>query len=412
VTQTKRSFVPADTAAADAKPGTAAFAIFSVSSGEARRDGEYHIVPGKLFEVGAWPDKEFSLSENEADRAIRQASSGPLPLDIEHKPSILDGALGEIRRVWREGKNLQAEFAVPDWLWNVTKGAGKPLRVSATWERATKRLKGAAWVLDPRIKDAELVAAFSKREDRQKPFAAREPCVKSTFGAGELTTRPPRQQGDPRRGIGHRSCVRGGAYMTPAQKKLRELLAARGVGDKLSDDDLDAVFAEEIAEKVKRDAEAFADKWIRTEKRAMPHEREYLIAMFTVAAQDDHRSEDGTVTFSLADVPKKTARTALLEAALGARERHGLTEERLRDPAEGSQGGKKGDAQFSERSSASSGDDDLTLPARYPDRRDPDPEDDDPASVSPERLEKLLKTTPLGEAVLSDLKMNRNGGGR
>jgi len=115
---------------------------------------------GKIFQVGSYPDKQFDLKEPEADAAIASMSE-PIPANIEHRPSPLDGALGELKRVWREGVELFAECSIPKWLDEHLKEKGVPLQPSLEWDRSTKQIKGVAWVNFPRIEDAALMSAFS-----------------------------------------------------------------------------------------------------------------------------------------------------------------------------------------------------------------------------------------------------------
>lgn len=49
---------------------------------------------GKIFECGDYPDKAFSLTEEEATAAA--AAFTPVPLDLEHLPTVLDGKLGRL----------------------------------------------------------------------------------------------------------------------------------------------------------------------------------------------------------------------------------------------------------------------------------------------------------------------------
>jgi hypothetical protein len=122
-----------------------------------RTEGDFVIRQGKFFEIGDWPDKEFRLTEAEADAALSEFMGGPL--NVEHAPSLFDGRLGMIRRLWRQGKDILAEYAIPKWLHEIT--GGEPLKISSEWDRKTKRPLGAALVLHPRIHDAAMMAAFS-----------------------------------------------------------------------------------------------------------------------------------------------------------------------------------------------------------------------------------------------------------
>ena len=116
-------------------------------------EGDFVLRRGKYFELGDYPDKEFSLSESEADEALRSFTGAPI--NLEHTPTLFDGKLGRIKRLWREGRDLLAEYAIPAWLHAVT--GGEPLRISSEWDRATKRPIGAALVLSPRIQDAVMM---------------------------------------------------------------------------------------------------------------------------------------------------------------------------------------------------------------------------------------------------------------
>ena len=118
--------------------------------------GDFVVRQGTFFQVGEYPDKQFSLTEAEADAAI--ARFAPVPLNIEHIPTIFDGKLGMVRRIWREGKNLLAEYVIPRWLHDVTQGAA--IKISSEWSRSTKQAQGGAFVLHPRVADAVMLAAF------------------------------------------------------------------------------------------------------------------------------------------------------------------------------------------------------------------------------------------------------------
>ena len=125
-------------------------------------EGDFVLRRGKYFELGDYPDKEFSLNETEADVALNGFTR--MPINLEHTPTLFDGKLGWVRRLWREGRDLIAEYAIPAWLHRVT--GGEPIRISSEWDRTTKRPIGAALVLSPRIEDAVMMAASGgKREE-------------------------------------------------------------------------------------------------------------------------------------------------------------------------------------------------------------------------------------------------------
>lgn len=112
---------------------------------------------GKVFEIGDFPDKRFSLSSNEADAAI--AGFSPVPLNLEHMPTVLNGELGDLKKIWRDGSTIFGEMEVPGWF---KEAFGDKVKASLEWN-ASKSIEGCAIVENPRIEDAELVAAFSSR---------------------------------------------------------------------------------------------------------------------------------------------------------------------------------------------------------------------------------------------------------
>lgn len=136
----------------------AEMAAFSV--GEATDAGDYVLRSGKVFEVGDYPDKGFSLSTEEARQSV--ASFTPVPNDIEHRPSILDGKLGELRTVALsgDGKSLIGTVAIPKWLHESIGDA--PLKTSLAFDRATKRIAKNGLVLTPRVTDAALFGAYAE----------------------------------------------------------------------------------------------------------------------------------------------------------------------------------------------------------------------------------------------------------
>lgn len=128
---------------------------------EPRVEGESVIRTGKFFECGTeftdMHGRKFGISEAEADALLPAASEGYL--NVEHAPSFLDGLMGSIRRYWRDGKDILAEYAINKHLHALTEG--RPIKVSSEWDAQTKRPLGAAFVLHPAVKDAVMLTAFS-----------------------------------------------------------------------------------------------------------------------------------------------------------------------------------------------------------------------------------------------------------
>ena len=136
-------------------------AIFTLdleASVESEGRVRYH---GKGFEAGSYPDKHFSITEGEQVEAVADFT-GPVAGNYEHKRGFLDGQLGELVGVSTDGPALFVDYDVPTWLHKLT---GGKLKVSLEWSRAAKRIVGVALTDNPRITDAQLVAAFSDSDN-------------------------------------------------------------------------------------------------------------------------------------------------------------------------------------------------------------------------------------------------------
>jgi hypothetical protein len=141
-------------------PQTIRSASFSVASFKKRTEGDFVIYEdSKLFEVGDFPDKKFSLSEAEMDAAIARYEPGTAKIDLEHIPTVLDGKLGEVLSIRKEGTDLFGSVKVPKWFDDQLPAETK---VSCEWSRENKSLIGLGIVENPRIKSAALMSAFSE----------------------------------------------------------------------------------------------------------------------------------------------------------------------------------------------------------------------------------------------------------
>lgn len=117
---------------------------------------------GKIFEAGQYKDKKFEITPEELCEAI--ADFKPVDLDLEHMPTILDGKLGKLEAValGADGWSLIGTVKLPKWLDEQLGDADR--KVSATWDRVTKKLNKLALVRNPRVKDAAVMAAFMANE--------------------------------------------------------------------------------------------------------------------------------------------------------------------------------------------------------------------------------------------------------
>lgn len=133
-------------------------------------DVVYHAAT--VFRAGDYPDKKFSLTPSELKDAAA-AFKKPVNLDYEHVEGPLDGQLGQLVAVEpsANGSKLHGMVAVPRWLDKVLPPQAK---LSATWDRASKKLVGLALVRNPRVSDAALMAAFSvdQIERGKKPLSS------------------------------------------------------------------------------------------------------------------------------------------------------------------------------------------------------------------------------------------------
>ena len=118
---------------------------------------------GKIFEAGDYPDKAYSMTPEELLAAV--ADFAPVPLDLEHTPTVLDGKLGELRAVelGDDAWSLYGTVALPQWL---DEQLGGECKVSCTWDRNAKRVTKLALVNNPRVPDAAIMAAFAAAQGR------------------------------------------------------------------------------------------------------------------------------------------------------------------------------------------------------------------------------------------------------
>jgi hypothetical protein len=111
---------------------------------------------GKVFEAGQYPDKDFSMSEEELEE--RAVAFIGVDLDLEHSQfrDLLGHRLGRLEKIWRDGRDALGRLSIPRWLHEL---CGGRLQTSLTFDRG-KNIVGCALTLSPRIPDAEIAAAF------------------------------------------------------------------------------------------------------------------------------------------------------------------------------------------------------------------------------------------------------------
>jgi hypothetical protein len=408
------------------------------------QDGDYVIRTGKIFHAGSYPDKQFDISPEEMLDAVNDFN--PVDIDYEHVSGPLDGKLGKLEAVTvgKDGWSLIGSARLPKWLDNALGDA--PRKVSATWDRESKRLKKLALTTNPRVPDAILMAAFSANQvAKNTPL---EPLVQNvmqkyfeengvdfvhrTWGgvivmqdihdmaarSGAICSDPDKDSKDNQsnnyskaefvseseaKAIQqiHDAAKRGGAkcdsykcFNKENTKMLKEIkswfsglsdeqieeLEKAGTktqaksdesekeekkevknsdkSDKIVDEpvktekkevasakkedvenkidepsdrekQLEAELAQLRDEKVKVDAEKFADDEIKS-YRAFPSERDLTIALFVQASKDDKASE-AKVSFKKDNKEVEGTRVEALKALYAARKPHNLTSEEIDD---------------------------------------------------------------------------------
>jgi hypothetical protein len=340
--------------------------------------------------LGDYPNKQFSLSAEEADAAI--ARFQPVQGDVEHMPTVLSGHLGILRRVWRDGQTLFGAADVPEWLDNILDGTKSG--ISLAWERAEKDIKGWGWTLDPAIKVAKLTTAFSNtlegratgnlvntpapaiapsltpRQRKEKrlmpiidrlgkrialfaagagsttpePTAAPEPApAPTTPGPGiVLPTTTPAPAPQPTTTTTTTTPAPAGPGLPPTT------FSAPGLDEPEMDDATASFKADQIANTAEREADALISAG-----HFYSAQRPLLLALFTAAGYDNEAHGASLVTFSRANGTVIQDRVEMLREVFGSGPTHSLFSAELpatilngnRAPAEVQSAVQQGDEQ-------------------------------------------------------------------
>jgi hypothetical protein len=161
---------------------------------------------GKVFKLGRYPDKNFSVDAKEWDEKI-----GPkfakVPIDIEHArtPSggflnnILGNDCGHLVSISRKGDDIFGEIELPNWLYELS---GGKVGVSLAFN-SDKEIVACALTLNPRVAGAEVTKAFSigvldsreenptmNEDDKKTIVQAVVEGVKSLFGGQSPAMQP------------------------------------------------------------------------------------------------------------------------------------------------------------------------------------------------------------------------------
>jgi hypothetical protein len=320
---------------------------------------------GKIFAPGDYPDKDFSATLEEL--YVAASLFQPVMNDLEHMPTILDGHLGSLRSVeLAPDGSLIGEVEIPRWLHDSM--GERPIKDSLQWDRETKTIIGNALVLDPRVPDAQLVAAFTNSsaytpESLKKGDETGDETGKASENAdipGETGEKDGEKGKNWFRDIFHSDTERvsffaalraiaswsGTAPPTPVAAEspvtaeedivnvaeTAEFKALQAQFDALS-----AREKERSEREARRDAEVIrerAEAWAVSEvnaRRVWPADKDKLVAMFVDAATDDALApRDVSFTRGTEEV-KGTRVQALMARQATASVVHALTQEQLRD---------------------------------------------------------------------------------
>jgi len=282
------------------------------------------ILEGKVFEAGDYPDKGFSMTEEELDQAVSEFK--PVDNDLEHESTILDGKLGRLESVVRRGKELVGKVSIPKALHQII--GQNAIKVSLAWLKESKRIVGNALVLDPRISDAQVVAAFSayaeataERNPANQPNGGAEVPEKRTWWAKLLNLHKEKQLPEGMEDFDPQE-VRFAEESPPEPKPPTQQPENQ---DQARFTALETENAGLRAAGVQTSAERFYGEMLAAGK-CLPAEKDSLIAMFKQAALDDNQ---GKACFSASGELQTGERVKTLRALIEGRPTLNLTSEQL-----------------------------------------------------------------------------------
>lgn len=258
---------------------------FSISATEKMPDPDcpgHVLIPAPiLFRCGDYPDKDFSLTPEEADsRAC--ANFKRVELDLEHKPTVLSGKLGHLAHIELSADDpylITGKVSIPNWLDGLLGPDDRKLSVAFC--RSSKQVIGCGIVRNPRVSDAAMMAAFAYADTETTPTLLADPAPFAATQPAATSPTPP-------------------AVLSPEAEKLRAEFAAREakmVAQLTAEREKTAQMAaqneaqaterrKEQEARVAAEAVNFADSEILA-YRAMPAQRDQLIEAYRTAARDD-----------------------------------------------------------------------------------------------------------------------------
>lgn len=312
-----------------------AFSLTKFSEGE----GDYIEYPGTIFEAGDYPDKGVTFTPE--DLIAAAAAFTPVDNDLEHRETLLSGKLGSLSDVQAvdNGNRLVGMVRIPKWFHALNKGEdGKPLPIGVSLAYdANKRIVGNALTLSPRIKSAQVAAAFTefvgKRNsgrDQKDLQQVHDTAVRLGAVCGsEYTAHPPKEKKTPMKlGEFISRLFSGGGNVDLDQEIDTGGAPATTTFANPETDRLKAENAALRAQQLKAEAVKFTDELTR-DRRILPAQAEGIQALFVQAAADDATA--GVATFSNEGAFTPGDRVKALRSIWTAAPQHSLTKEQLKD---------------------------------------------------------------------------------
>jgi len=307
--------------------------VKAFSLAEFSANDEYVTYRGRIFEAGDYPDKGVSFTPAElvsiADAFL------PVPNDLEHSRTILSDKLGELPvvRAMDGGAWLYGELAIPKWLHELT--GSEPIGVSLAFD-SEKRIVGNALTLNPRIKSAQVAAAFTefagkRNSSRDQADLQKVHDLAVSLGAQcgtEYTAHPPKEKKPMKLGEFISKLFSGGGNVD-----LEQEIDTGGAPDNTftqadpEKDRLRAELAKARESQIKAEAVKFTDELVR-DRRILPAQAPTVQAMFSQAAADDIKS--GGASFSDDGVFAAGDRVKAVRDAWTTAPQHSLTQEQLK----------------------------------------------------------------------------------
>lgn len=106
-----------------------------------------------LFEAGDYPDKGISISESDLEKL--SSDNSDIPIKIEHSETPLDGVIGVLKQVWKEGKRLLGKIQFTDEAWALICKAGSK-RLSIGLAKDKSKILEVSLVKYPRVANARV----------------------------------------------------------------------------------------------------------------------------------------------------------------------------------------------------------------------------------------------------------------